>query len=301
MDTDLSIRLAAFNWLNQQSQFYNDVIPREKLQEGFIYNDQRISLISPQGIFKPKIMEFPLTIATSPNSPYDDKLDDDTKLLKYRYRGTNPNHRDNIGLREVFKRKLPLIYLMGITPGKYMAVWPVYIVADEPGNLCFKLVLEDIAEIQRKEDYTFEVADSADGRRAYMTSIVKVRLHQKSFRERVLDAYSSQCSLCKLKHRELLDAAHIIPDEHPEGEPVISNGISLCKLHHAAFDNLFLGITPDYTIKVHKKILEEEDGPMLQHGLKGLNDSKIILPKHENEWPDRDHLDWRYKKFLKAS
>jgi hypothetical protein len=35
---------------------------------------------------------------------------------------------------------------------------------------------------------------------------------------------------------ELLDAAHILPDGHPKGEPVVPNGLALCKLHHAAFD-----------------------------------------------------------------
>lgn len=299
MTSDLPIRLTAFEWLSKQSLIYNDVIPRETLQQGFEFNNQRIPLISPQGIFKPKAMQFPLSITTSPESPYDDKMDE-SGILKYRYRGTDPDHRDNIGLREAYKRKLPLVYLVGLTPGKYMAIWPVYIVSDDPQNLCFNLVVEDRTEIQKREDYSFQIGDSAAGRRAYMTSIIKVRLHQRTFRERVLDAYLSQCSLCRLKHRELLDAAHIIPDEHPKGEPVISNGISLCKLHHAAFDNLFIGITPDFKIEVRKDILEEEDGPMLQHGLKGLHGNKIILPVHKNDWPDKNHLDWRYNEFLKA-
>jgi len=41
---------------------------------------------------------------------------------------------------------------------------------------------------------------------------------------------------------ELLDAAHITPDTHPEGEPIVSNGLSLCKLHQAAFDRFFFTI-----------------------------------------------------------
>ena len=40
-------------------------------------------------------------------------------------------------------------------------------------------------------------------------------------------------ALCRLRHQELLDAAHITPDGDAEGEPVISNGVALCKLHHA--------------------------------------------------------------------
>ena len=80
------------------------------------------------------------------------------------------------------------------------------------------------------------------------------------FRERVLEAYRHQCALCHLKHDELLDAAHIIPDADPEGEPVVSNGLALCRLHHSAFDKFFIGVRPDYRIEVRPDLLEEEDG-----------------------------------------
>ena len=50
----------------------------------------------------------------------------------------------------------------------------------------------------------------------------------------MLEAYQSQCAFCRLRRAELLDAAHIIPDSHPLGEPRVSNGLALCKIHHAA-------------------------------------------------------------------
>jgi putative restriction endonuclease len=59
-----------------------------------------------------------------------------------------------------------------------------------------------------------------------------------------------------LKHRELLDAAHIIPDNLPEGKSTIENGLSLCKLHHSAYDAFIIGVTPDYIIQVRADILE---------------------------------------------
>jgi len=43
------------------------------------------------------------------------------------------------------------------------------------------------------------------------------------------------------------------------------------KLHHAAFDAYFPGIRPDYVIEIRKDLLDEEDGPMLIHGVKDLN------------------------------
>ena len=69
--------------------------------------------------------------------------------------------------------------------------------------------------------------------------------------------------MCALGHRELLDAAHIIPDTDPRGLPVIQNGIALCKIHHAAYDRNILGIRPDYVVEIHQRLLDEIDGPML--------------------------------------
>ncbi len=96
------------------------------------------------------------------------------------------------------------------------------------------------------------------------------------------------------------DAAHIIPDSDPDGEPVITNGLSLCKIHHAAFDNNIIGIRPDYSVEVRRDILEENDGPMLQHGIKEMHDKKIILPRHRSCYPDADSLEKRYVIFKKT-
>ncbi|MEO8247682.1 MAG: HNH endonuclease, partial [Chloroflexota bacterium] len=134
-------------------------------------------------------------------------------------------------------------------------------------------------------------------RREYVTSIVKRRLHQQAFRSRVIEAYRVHCALCQLRHRELLDAAHITADAEASGEPVVSNGLSLCKLHHAAYDRQFLTVRPDYTIEVRQSILDEEDGPMLLHGLKGMHERQIYVPREVSLQPDRDRLAERYAAF----
>src|SRR5882762_7751893 len=109
MDDDLQVRLAAFAWLAEQVHILDDVLPRELLAKGFTFKGATIPLIAPQGIFKPKILGLPLTITTSPEGPYDDSFDSNG-LLFYRYRGSDPNHRDNVGLRRLFELKRPLIY-----------------------------------------------------------------------------------------------------------------------------------------------------------------------------------------------
>lgn len=302
MDIDLQVRLAAFNWLSEQVNAHGDVFPRKLLEQGFDFQGERIPLVAPQGIFKPRILDLPLSITTAPKGPYDDYFGNDSFLI-YRYRGTDPDHRDNVGLRRVFELRRPLVYLHGIEPGKYLATWPIYIIGDDPGNLTFKVAVDDTLPSfeYSQADIASQVAEVSDARHAYLTSTVKVRLQQRSFREKVLDAYRSQCAFCYLRHRELLDAAHIIPDNLPNGRSTIDNGLSLCKLHHAAYDSFMIGVTPDFIIHIREDILEEEDGPILQHGLKGLHRTKLILPSSKHHYPSREALEWRYSRFAKAA
>jgi putative restriction endonuclease len=146
-----------------------------------------------------------------------------------------------------------------------------------------------------------EVHDDAEtARRAYITAAVRVRLHQRAFRERVLEAYQRQCAFCRLRHEELLDAAHIIPDTEPGGEPLVKNGLALCTLHHAAFDRYFIGVRPDFTIEVREDLRRERDGPTLVHAIQGLHDSRILLPRSSACRPARDLLEVRYERFRRT-
>ena len=294
--TDEQIRLAAFNWLRQQTDIHGDVMTRDFLRQGFVFEETIIPLVSPQGIFKPRLMNYPLSITTITEGPYDDSFSKDGYVV-YKYRGTDINQRDNVGLRECMKRNIPLIYLHSIIPGKYVPFWPVFIVNDDPSSLSFKVALDDFESVNREKGRVYET----DARRIYLTSTIRVRLHQRGFRERVLHAYRSQCALCNLRHLELLDAAHIIPDGEPESRPTVDNGLALCKLHHAAFDSFIIGITPDYKIEVRQDILDEKDGPMLQHGLKELNGNKIYYPSKKIYRPNKEFLEIRFQRFRNAS
>ncbi|MBN1968095.1 MAG: HNH endonuclease [Candidatus Delongbacteria bacterium] len=297
---DIQIRNKAFAWLSEKVSIHGDVLPREMLLKGFYFDKYRVPLVSPQGIFKPQIMELPLTMTSTVKGPYKDSITYDG-YLAYKYRGNDPLHRDNQGLREIMQRNIPLIYLHGLIPGKYLAVWPVYIIGDDPERLTFKVAVDDISSILEKNDKNLISDASNDLIRKYKTAEIKVRIHQRTFRERVIAAYQEQCALCRLHHIELLEAAHIISDSDPEGEPIVNNGISLCKLHHAAFDKYFIGINPDYIVEVRHDILKEHDGPVLLHALQGMNNKQLILPNHKKDWPSPELLEIKYNKFRKAS
>lgn len=110
----------------------------------------------------------------------------------------------------------PLIYFHGIVPGRYLAIWPAFVTGDDRRHLSFQVAFEP-GDTARLPELAFE----EEAQRSYAFRVVKQRLHQAGFRERVLVAYLRTCSLCRLRHEELLDAAHIIPDGQPRGDPVI--------------------------------------------------------------------------------
>jgi len=294
---DVEIRQAAFAWLREQVVLHGQVLSRRLLAEGFPYLDRRIPLVSPQGIFKPREMDLPLSITTVADGPYEDAFG--PELLRYRYRGTDPNHRDNQGLRSLMQRREPLVYFHALAAGRYLPVWPVFVVGDDPGSLTFTVAVDDALALREPFELAIPAEDEyAPIRRGYVTAAVKQRIHQATFRERVIDAYRQQCALCRLRHEELLDAAHIIPDADPNGEPLVPNGIALCKLHHAAFDRFFLSVRPDYVIEIRRDVLQESDGPMLKHGLQGLHGQTIQVPTRIGLRPSPEFLEQRHKRFV---
>jgi len=302
-ERDASVRIAAFAFLREKVRMYGDLLPRVELARGFNYDGQRVPLLGPQGIFKPALLpDVPLSITTVPEvegrqRPYEDEVGSDG-LLAYRYRGTDPRHHDNVALRRAYERQAPLVYFHGIAPGWYAAVFPVYVVADDQRSLTFTIQADEPAMMSPGSGR----GESDLARRRYVTRVMQQRIHQARFRATVLLAYRVRCTICRLHdHPELLDAAHILPDGHPRGEPIVPNGLALCKLHHAAFDANLMGVRPDHVIEVKRRLLEEIDGPMLLHGLQGFDGQTITVPRRTELRPNREFLEERYELFRAAS
>ena len=306
MVDDAQVRLAAFRFLEEQRRLAGDegVLPRKLLVGGFVYESERVPLMGPQGIFKPRVLtDIPLSITTvavveGETRPYDDAFGEDG-LLRYRYRGTDPQHHENVGLRLAMQRQVPLIYFHGIVPGLYVAEWPAYIVGDDPDSLTFTVSVDErrFASLGSIVAPDFEETEI---RRRYATRLFQQRLHQREFRERVVRAYQHHCAVCRLRRDELLDAAHIVADADPHGVPAVRNGVALCTLHHAAFDRHVIGITPDYIVQVRRDVLDQEDGPMLIHGLQSFHGQRLRLPEREAWLPDKQLLEERYGRFRLA-
>lgn len=298
---DGRLRAAAMAWLDRRTNRGTSPVTRGELSD-FRLDGERIPLVDPQqGIRKPKRISAALSILTTytapgRQAPYQD-LPGDDGMMRYKWRGTDPEHSDNRALRAACRRNLPLIWFFGAAPGVFHAIYPVVLVAEEPGEHQFVVSLDPDAAVARPAG--FPLPRSA-AERAYALRLTKQRLHQPVFRARVIQAYSTSCAMCRLRHPELLDAAHII-DDAQGGVPHVSNGLSLCKIHHAAYDANILGVRPDLVVVVREDVLREKDGPMLQYGLQAMSGIEIAVPSAKAERPGREALELRYERFLAAS
>jgi hypothetical protein len=93
------------------------------------------------GIRKPRKLSAALSIRTvyTPDGqtrPYDDSVGSDG-LLRYKWRGDNPDQAENKALRATMENRLPLIWFFGVGPGLYEPVYPVYLLWEEPNHRQF--------------------------------------------------------------------------------------------------------------------------------------------------------------------
>ncbi|MBP7148252.1 MAG: HNH endonuclease [Acidobacteria bacterium] len=300
------VRLAVFEWLATQVRERGDVLSWSLLLHGVEVDGRHFPLVSQRGIWQPRVLRYPLSILTSSDNPYHDDFRTDSQL-EYHYFGNDPEHPNNVGLRNAMADRVPLVHLYGVASGRYVATWPVFVRDERPSEHLFvieaddaRIALERFRLYQADWHSAVDADPESEGRRIYVTREVRQRLHQRSFRERVLAAYGTRCAICRLRHERLLDAAHIIGDTEERGEPLVRNGLSLCKLHHAAFDGDLFGIRPDHEVEVRPDVRSERDGPMLVHALQGIHGQRIHVPRAADKQPDPERLAERYRRFRAA-
>ncbi|MYI06894.1 MAG: HNH endonuclease [Gemmatimonadetes bacterium] len=302
---DTRMRLRAFEHVRRLVEIHGQ-LTANLLSAGFEFDGVRIPLINPQrGIFKPRRMRFLLSIKTvvprrGGKVWYDDQREAHRQIYQgnetvdYAFMGADPHAADNQWLREAHEQQIPVIYFLGVAPGRYQALIPTFISGWDPASL--------------KASISFGLPERDDlstppqaAERRYALRVVKQRLHQDSFREAVIAAYSGRCALSGLREHRLLDAAHIVSDKDELlGQPIVPNGLPLSKIHHAAFDADLIGLDPDYRVHVSERLLEQRDGPMLD-ALKQLQGGALHLPGREGDRPDRDRLALRFDRFRTAA
>lgn len=296
---DDRIRSAAMAWLDERRLSEAPFLHYKELAD-FHHAGERIALMDRQrGIRKPARMSAALSMRTTYTPPGKEPPYADTEgtdgLLRYKYRGQDPDFHENVALRNAMHQAAPLIWFIAVAEGIYEAVYPVWLVADDREKLEFTVAVDDAQRL------VVPGAAVDVNQRRYVERLTKMRLHQPVFRARVLEAYRTACSVCRLQHRSLLDAAHILPDGHPHGQPVVTNGLALCKIHHAAYDHNILGIDPAAKVHIRRDILDEVDGPMLRHGLQEMAGVRLQLPSSAAARPSTAALAERFEFFRTAT
>lgn len=264
-------------------------VTRAELSDFDLGTGRRRLIDTTKGIWNPSDLAATLSIVSSPDGPYDDH-EVEGGLFRYHYRAGS-TAGDNIKLRRAGELQLPLILLRKFEPGFYVPIFPVYVVADDGPARQFVIAVHEALR------FLANPLQPSEAEKRYAERLTKQRLHQPMFRGQVIRAYETQCAVCSLRHGELLDAAHIISDADDDGAPVVSNGLSLCKIHHAAYDRNFLGVRPDYVVQINQRLLDEVDGPMLKHGLQDMHGRTIVLPRRKQERPDPTRLETRFDLF----
>ena len=296
---DDDVRSSCFASLDVLCAKFGDDLPYAGgLDSGFPFRGQRVPFLSyMKGIHRAAVQQGPaaLSINTSSASPYEDEDTPDGVL--YAYRAGAVDQPDNRALRAAHDLGVPLVYFVGTRPGWYKPFYPCYVVDDDRGAR--RVLVTRGAMEGAFEDREPVLMDDPIERR-YAVREMRVRVHQARFRGRVIPAYRSQCAICRLKELRLLDAAHIVGDADVLGKPAVNNGLSLCAIHHRAFDQNLVAVTPDYDVAVSQRLLEDEDGPMLDL-LKGFDGTAIVVPQRRSHRPDPERLAVRYSRFVEAS
>jgi putative restriction endonuclease len=197
-DRDTLARMAAFEHVRRLGEVHDHLTATE-LEPGFVFNGERIPLINPRrGIFKPQQMRFLLSIKTVFPKPggkvwYDDQREvhrqifEGDETVDYAFMGQDPDAADNRWLREAFENQVPIVYFLGIAPGRYQAILPTFINGWDGKALK--------ARIAFAPDETTLAPPATVLERRYALRAVKQRLHQASFREAVITAYGGRCTV----------------------------------------------------------------------------------------------------------
>lgn len=56
-----------------------------------------------------------------------DQIHRGEELIDYAFMGSDPEAADNRWLREAMEAQIPIIYFLGIAPGRYTAIYPTFI------------------------------------------------------------------------------------------------------------------------------------------------------------------------------
>ena len=175
--------------------------------------------------------------------------------------------------------------------------------------------IEDLIEVQRRsgneqmeadvEHYSEGLIEEAERPFSLCRPVesiqVEVPIRRAGFRRAIMHIYEYTCAVCELDIRtasgaSITDAAHIIPFSVSYNDD-IRNGMSLCKLHHWAFDTGLISLDDDYQVIVSPSMSEQ--GPT-EGTLTQLRDRRVWIPDDDRYHPDKGAVEWHRMKVLRG-
>ncbi len=301
LDSNFLVRAAAFEHLRHLQETRVQLTAAE-IQPGFIFEHRRVALTHTQRtIFKPPQMRELLSIRTvfpdvdakvwydAPRAAHA-RIYAADETIDCTFKRGEPGTADGTLLREAMDSGIPIIYFLAVSPRRYQAIFPAFVVDWDAAALKVKMAFgfSDRAALT--------LSESPVERRLALQA-VKQRLYHATFREAVITAYKGRCALSGLLEPLLLDAAHITAnkDERP-GRPIVTNGIPLSKILRSAFDANLIGIDASFGIHVAKRLMSKKEG-QLAEALERLHYGRLHLPDRAEDRPDRDRLAARFEEF----
>ena len=121
----------------------------------------------------------------------------------------------------------------------------------------------------------------------------KIRIRRAGFRRAIMQLYNYTCAVCKLcivtaTGESATDAAHIIPYHELQNDD-LRNGLSLCKLHHWAFDQGLISFSNSHRVVVSRELSDQKPTEWM---LTELRRKRIQLPNRVQHYPAPDAMAW---------
>jgi hypothetical protein len=151
MARDTVIRQAAFDQI-RGLQSRDLILSHEDIARGFMFEGERWPLWNP-GAASSSLRSMPFLLSIRTVFPrkggrvwYDDQRHVHQQIfagndqLDYAFMDTDPEAPEDVWLREAAERQIPLIYFLGVSPGRYQAIIPTFVVGWDPRRLTAPVV-----------------------------------------------------------------------------------------------------------------------------------------------------------------
>lgn len=120
-------------------------------------------------------------------------------------------------MRRALAQALPLTWFWGIAAALYEAIRRVWLISEEEQECQFVVAVDEAL-------HSVAIGRAAtEAGRCYAERITKQPVHQPLFRSQVITTYGYRCAICRLEYVSIVDAAYILRDGNPRGDPVVEN------------------------------------------------------------------------------